>query len=58
MPRGLPARAVAERLVERLGEFLDGVEPQDDVTLLVLRVLEPAAVAEDGEPVREVVAAR
>ena len=49
LPRGLNARAVAERLLEAVHEFLCGVEPQDDVTLLVIRALEPAGVpAGDG----------
>ena len=40
MPRGLPAREVAERLHRTLLEFLGDREPQDDLTLLVLRVTE------------------
>ena len=38
MPRALSAREVAERLLATLRGFLDGTEPQDDVTLLVVRV--------------------
>ena len=36
-------RDVSEHLLARLREFLGEVEPQDDMTLLVLRVLEPAS---------------
>ncbi len=43
MPRTLSAREVAERLLGTLHDFLDGTEPQDDITLLVLKLLEPAA---------------
>ncbi len=43
MPAALPACEVAARLLATLRGFLDGVEPQDDITLLVLRVLEPVA---------------
>lgn len=52
LPRDLCARDVADRLLESLAEFLEGAEPQDDVTLMVLRVLEPAAapVTDAGEP--------
>ncbi len=50
MPRTLPAREVAERLLATLREFLDGTEAQDDITLLVLKVLEPAAQRAGGEP--------
>jgi serine phosphatase RsbU (regulator of sigma subunit) len=58
MPRDLSARALAERLLVALREFLGDVEPQDDMTLLVVRVLEPAAVRADGTVVPEEVAAR
>src|SRR5678815_1851254 len=52
LPRDLCAREVADRLLESLAEFLEGAEPQDDVTLMVLRVLEPAAAPATtaGEP--------
>jgi sigma-B regulation protein RsbU (phosphoserine phosphatase) len=48
MPRDLSAREIAESVLDALREFLGEVEPQDDMTLLVLRVLEPvpAEVAE------------
>jgi sigma-B regulation protein RsbU (phosphoserine phosphatase) len=42
IPRDLPAREVAERVLVALREFLGDMEPQDDMTLLVVRVLEPA----------------
>ncbi|MGH7741243.1 MAG: PP2C family protein-serine/threonine phosphatase, partial [Candidatus Eiseniibacteriota bacterium] len=41
LPRQMPARRVAECILEALREFLGPVEPQDDMTLLVLRALEP-----------------
>ena len=42
MPRSLTAREVAGRLLDTLYGFLDGTEPQDDITLVAVRVLEPA----------------
>jgi sigma-B regulation protein RsbU (phosphoserine phosphatase) len=50
MPRTLPAREVTERVLATLREFLDGTEAQDDITLLVLKVLEPAAPRTGAEP--------
>jgi len=47
LPKDCCARDVADRLLESLAEFLEGVEPQDDITLLVLRVLEPSEVQLD-----------
>jgi phosphoserine phosphatase RsbU/P len=44
MPAELSARDITERVLAALGEFLGTVEPQDDMTLLVIRVLEPAVV--------------
>jgi serine phosphatase RsbU (regulator of sigma subunit) len=41
LPRDMSARRVAEQILESLREFLGPVEPQDDMTLLVLRALEP-----------------
>jgi len=58
LPRGLPAREVAERLLGALREYLGEVEPQDDMTLLVLRVLEPVPAESDALPAPEVVASR
>jgi sigma-B regulation protein RsbU (phosphoserine phosphatase) len=43
LPAHLSAREITDRLLEELFAFLDGTEPQDDLTLMVLRVLEPAA---------------
>jgi sigma-B regulation protein RsbU (phosphoserine phosphatase) len=43
LPRDMSARRVAEQILEALREFLGPVEPQDDMTLLVLRALEPVA---------------
>jgi len=40
-PHHLSAREVTDRILEALREFLDGEEPRDDMTLMVLRVLEP-----------------
>jgi len=57
LPKSCRAREVAERLLESLGEFLDGVEPQDDITLLVLRVLEPAESPLEAHGAPEAVAA-
>ena len=58
LPRDLCAREVADRLLGALAEFLEGAEPQDDVTLMVLRVLEPSPQPREiaGEP--EAVAAK
>jgi serine phosphatase RsbU (regulator of sigma subunit) len=39
LPVEMTAREATERVLEDLYRFLDGVEPQDDVTLMVLRVL-------------------
>src|SRR5262245_8107748 len=58
MPRGLSAREVAERLHAALREFLGGREPQDDLTLLVLRVVERVPAEKSGTRAPEAVAAR
>lgn len=50
MPRTLPAREVTGRVLATLREFLDGTEAQDDITLLVLKVLDPAAQRAGAEP--------
>jgi sigma-B regulation protein RsbU (phosphoserine phosphatase) len=50
MPRTLPAREVTGRVLATLREFLDGTEAQDDITLLVLKVLEPIAQRAGAEP--------
>jgi sigma-B regulation protein RsbU (phosphoserine phosphatase) len=58
MPGALSAREVAERLLATLHDFLDGVEPQDDITVVVLKVPEgvPQAAADRETP--EALAAR
>ena len=42
LPRDLSAREVTDRIVARVNEFLGGAEAGDDITLMVLRVREPA----------------
>lgn len=55
--RELPVRELADRVLAEVERFLDGVEAQDDRTLVVLRVREPARESGgNGAPV-EVVAA-
>jgi phosphoserine phosphatase RsbU/P len=53
----LTAREVAERLLGRLHDFLDGTEPQDDVTLLVVRVPEHDADVAGADVAEAVTAA-
>jgi sigma-B regulation protein RsbU (phosphoserine phosphatase) len=49
LPYGLSAREVSEQILVALREFLDGEEARDDMTLMVLRVLEPElAMRGDG----------
>jgi sigma-B regulation protein RsbU (phosphoserine phosphatase) len=43
MPAHLSARELVERTLAGLGEFLGEAEAGDDVTVMVLRVLEPEA---------------
>ena len=50
MPQGLPAREIAERLLADVRGILDGTDPHDDITLVVLRVTEPAGVEEARAP--------
>lgn len=51
LPADAPAREVVERLLADVRDFLAGVEPGDDMTLLVLRVLDdPAAGAAPPSP--------
>jgi sigma-B regulation protein RsbU (phosphoserine phosphatase) len=45
LPAGLSAREIVEQLLARVRAFLDGVEPGDDMTVMVLRVLEDGAAA-------------
>jgi serine phosphatase RsbU (regulator of sigma subunit) len=56
MPRDLGAAEIAERILAGLAVHLGDQEPQDDITVLVLRALEPVGVGEDGETQREAVA--
>lgn len=42
LPRELSAHEVTDRIVARVNEFLGGAEAGDDITLMVLRVREPA----------------
>lgn len=58
LPSGLTAKSVADRLYGEVRTFLNGVDPQDDITILVLRVLEPATVEETPAPEPEAVEAR
>jgi len=57
IPRERGAREVADTVLGEVHRFLDGVEPQDDITLLVIRVLEPAPAPPDARPAPETVAA-
>jgi sigma-B regulation protein RsbU (phosphoserine phosphatase) len=44
LPQHLTAREVTDHILATLRVFLDGEEPRDDMTLMVLRVLEPEGV--------------
>jgi len=58
VPRDASACAVTEMILERLRGFLDGVEPSDDMTLMVVRVTERAPARIDrgaAEPVEAAV---
>jgi sigma-B regulation protein RsbU (phosphoserine phosphatase) len=58
LPPELSAREITERLLEGVREFLDGMDAGDDMTVMVLRVLEPQAGAVDGAaPVKRATAA-
>ena len=48
VPQHLSAREVTDHILATLREFLDGEEPRDDMTLMVLRVLEPELVPTAG----------
>jgi serine phosphatase RsbU (regulator of sigma subunit) len=52
LPPDLTAREMTERILEGLYAFLEGEEPQDDVTVMVLRVLEPTEAPTGAEPER------
>ena len=43
LPRDLTAREIVEAVLAGVREWLDGLEPGDDMTVMVLRVLEPTA---------------
>lgn len=50
LPRDLSAHEVTEQILVSLRQFLNGEEPRDDMTLMVLRVMEPnPALLGDGE---------
>jgi sigma-B regulation protein RsbU (phosphoserine phosphatase) len=53
LPAELSSKEMTERIIGDLYEFLDGEEPQDDVTVMILRVLEasPAKLSTDEEAV-------
>ncbi len=57
LPQDLTAHQVAERVLAALREFLGDEEPQDDITLLVLRALAEAPVVTELPRTPEAVAA-
>ena len=54
----LTAREVTDPILEARRQFLDGEEPRDDMTLMVLRVLEPGLVPRAPSPERPEVEAQ
>jgi Stage II sporulation protein E (SpoIIE) len=46
LPRHLSAREIVEAVLQGVRTWLDGLEPGDDMTVMVLRVLEPAPQAD------------
>ncbi len=52
LPAHLSAREVTDAVLATLREFLDGEEARDDMTLMVVRVLEPDPVAAARPPAR------
>jgi serine phosphatase RsbU (regulator of sigma subunit) len=50
LPQSLSAREVTDRILEELRVFLDGEEARDDMTLMVMRVLEPGPVPRAVDP--------
>ena len=58
LPMHLSARQVSERILEALHEFLDGEEARDDMTLMVMRVLEPQPAPGMDAPAQPDVEAR
>ena len=57
LPRELTAREVAQRILDALHHFLGPVEPQDDMTLLVIRAVESVPATAAAPSTREVVTA-
>lgn len=57
LPRELTAREVAQRILDALHHFLGPVEPQDDMTLLVIRAVESVPASAAAPSTREVVTA-
>ena len=57
LPRSLSATEVAQQILDALHAFLGPVEPQDDMTLLVLRAVEPVPIRAEASPGREIVTA-
>ena len=43
LPRDLTSEQVTDRILEGVRSHLDGIDAGDDITLMVLRVLEPVA---------------
>ncbi len=58
LPPELTAREMTGRILDALSEFLEGAEPQDDITVMVLRVLEPSETLETAPRERVGVDAR
>ena len=50
LPHHLSAREVTDRILSALREFLDGEEARDDMTLMVMRVLEPERIPRSADP--------
>jgi serine phosphatase RsbU (regulator of sigma subunit) len=57
MSRAMTAREISDQLLAALRVFLGSVEPQDDMTLLVLRMLQPVISPLAPERAREMVGA-
>jgi serine phosphatase RsbU (regulator of sigma subunit) len=50
LPADRSAREITDRILEALRVFLGEEEPRDDMTLMVLRVLEPEPARREGAP--------
>ena len=50
LPETMTSEQVTERILEGVRDFLSGLEPGDDMTVMVLRVLEPVPDAGDDRP--------